>query len=493
MRALGLRALDMLIDHVAAPSDSTPVPARTAGGAAALLRDQPVPDAAVDDPAALLDELHLLLRDGNAHPDRPGFLAFVPSPGTFTGVLGAALATGFAVPTGWRLTGPVASAIESATVGWLVELLGLSEGTSGLFVPGGSLANLTALTAARDARAGEEPHRATAYVSDQAHFSVRRALHVLGLGADRVRILPSDRAQRLSLAALAERVGQDRRQGSCPFLVVASAGTTATGAVDPLPELARFCAEEGLWLHVDGAYGAPAALTHRGRRALAGLGLADSVTVDAHKWLFQPAETSCVLLREPAHLRRSFGVELPSYLAADGTAPASGAQDDGVDFLQWGVQHTREFRALRLWLSLKTFGADAFRSAIDRGLDTAEEIARHIDASPGLAVVTGPALAVVTFRPLPRGPGPAPTPQEQDRAVDEVCRALMDEGHALVMAVTVAGRRVFRLCTINPRIETAQLRRVVDHIGALWQTRTAAPPSRRPTPSGQARAEGTAG
>ncbi|TDC68290.1 aminotransferase class V-fold PLP-dependent enzyme, partial [Streptomyces hainanensis] len=400
MRAMGLAALEMLIDHVAAPRGDAPVSANGAA-AAAHLRVQPVPTAPADDPVALLNELHPLLREGNAHPDHPGFLAFVPSPGTFPGVLGAALATGFAVPTGWRLTGPAASAIESAAVGWLVELLGLTEGTSGLFVPGGSLANLTALAAARDARAGTEAHAATAYVSDQTHFSVPRALHVLGLHTDRVRTLPSDRAQRLAVGPLAERVARDRRRGLRPFLVVATAGTTATGAVDPLPELARFCREEGLWLHVDGAYGAPAALTRRGRRALAGLELADSLTVDAHKWLFQPAETSCVLLREPAHLRRAFGVELPSYLAADDEADGDGVAGDGVDYLQWGVQQTREFRALRLWLSLRTFGADAFRSAIDRGLDTAEEIARHIEDSPGLALVTGPALAVVTFRALP--------------------------------------------------------------------------------------------
>lgn len=161
------------------------------------------------------------------------------------------------MPTGWRFTGEVSGAVESATVRWLAELLGLPPGTSGLFVSGGSTANLTALTAARDALVGTEARGATAYFSDQTHFSVPRALHLLGIGEDRVRILPSDAHRRIRLAELRRRVAEDRRRGLRPFLVVANAGTTATGDVDPLPELAAFCRAEGLWLHVDGAFGAP--------------------------------------------------------------------------------------------------------------------------------------------------------------------------------------------------------------------------------------------
>lgn len=270
---------------------------------------------------------------------------------------------------------------------------------------------------------------------------------------------------------LARQVAQDRRDGLRPFLVVANAGTTATGDIDPLPELAAFCRDEGLWLHVDGAFGAPAALTERGRGPLEGLDQADSVSVDPHKWLFQPAGTGCVLLRDPARLTRAFGIGLPGYLDAG----ATGHDEGEVDYLQWGVEQTREFRALRLWLSLKVFGADAFRAAVERGLTMAEDIAAYIGSRPGLEVVTGPSLAVVTFRALPPAAAPDPSPEDADRTVDEVCRDLREEGRAMVVGVTVAGRRAFRLCVINPRVQRDGLRAVVDRVAELWTARTGCP------------------
>lgn len=444
-----------------------PVASPETGGLAARLRGESLPEAAAGDPLALVDDVGRLLREGNAHPDHPDFLAFVPSPGTVTGVLGAALAAGFAVPTGWRFTGAVSSAIESAAVRWLVELLGLSPRYSGLFVSGGSTANLTALTAARDALVGTEALGATAYFSDQTHLSVPRALHVLGIGRDRIRVLPADARRRIPVAGLARRVAQDRRDGLRPFLVVANAGTTATGDIDPLPELAAFCRDEGLWLHVDGAFGAPAALTARGRAALAGLDAADSVSVDPHKWLFQPAGTGCVLLRDPAHLGHAFGVALPGYLEAG----ATGGGDGEVDYLQWGVEQTREFRALRLWMSLKVFGADAFRAAVERGMQTADDIAAYIRSRRELEVVTGPSLAVVTFRGVPPADAPPRSPADVDWLVEEVCRDLRAEGRAMVVPVGVGGRRVFRLCVINPRVERDGVRGVVDRIAELWTAR----------------------
>lgn len=477
--ALGQRVWEIISDHLGAWRQGLAVASPGSAAEAARLRCEPLPDAPSGDPLALVEQVGRLLREGNAHPDHPDFLAFVPAPGTVTGVLASALAAGFAVPTGWRFTGTVSSAIESATVRWLAGLLGLSPGTSGLFVSGGSTANLTALTAARDALVGTEARGATAYFSDQTHLSVPRALHVLGIGADRVRVLPADDHRRIPLPELDRRVAEDRRAGLRPFLVVANAGTTATGDVDPLPELAAFCHREGLWLHADGAFGAPAALTRRGRDLLAGLEAADSVTVDPHKWLFQPAGTGCVLLRDPTRLTRAFGVGVPGYLDVGGDGSGEGdrfGEGEGeVDYFQWGVEQTREFRALRLWLSLKVFGADAFRAAVERGLELADGIAAYIDSRPGLEVVTGPSLAVVTFRALPPAAGSAARPQEADRMVDAVCRDVRSEGRAMVVGVTVNGRRVFRLCVINPRAEPERLRAVVDRVAELWTARAGSP------------------
>ncbi|WP_234369770.1 pyridoxal phosphate-dependent decarboxylase family protein [Streptomyces acidiscabies] len=432
MRALGYRGVDMVVEHLSRLGDG-PVSGREGWPA-----HEGVPWEPAADPMAVLEETYRLLTSGNAHPDHPRFLAFVPSPGNFVGVLASMLATGFAVPGGWRLTGAGAADVELAAVRWVVELLGLPEGAGGLFVPGGSLANLTALTVARD-----QVGAGVAYFSDQAHFSIPRALHVLGVGAEQ---LPSDRAQRLDVEVLASAVRRDRCAGRRPFAVVANAGTTSTGAVDPLPELAEFCRAEGLWLHVDGAFGAAAALTETGREALDGLGLADSWTVDPHKWLFQPAELGCVLLRRPQELRETFGVRLPGYLGEN-------MGGDG-DFMQYGIQLTREFRALRLWLSLKVFGAEAFRDAVAQGMRNAEELGRFIDAEPGVELVTAPSLAVLTFR----RPG---------ADADRVCRELREEGDALVMPTTVDGERVFRLCTINPRADLGELKSVVRRLREL--------------------------
>ncbi|EFG04490.1 Decarboxylase, pyridoxal-dependent (plasmid) [Streptomyces clavuligerus] len=476
MRTLGYRVVDAIVEHLTGPGGG-PVADRAAGDWAERLLTEPLPVAA-HDPERLLEEALGLLRRGNAHPDHPRFLAFVPSPGTYAGVLASALATGFAVPTGWRLTGPVSSAVEVTAIRWLARLMGLPEGTGGLLVPGGSTANLTALTVARDEILGEEGiGEGTAYCSDQTHFSVPRALRLLGVGPRRVRCLPTGGSSRLDAVALAARVAADRRAGLRPFAVIANAGTVSTGAIDPLPELAALCRAEGLWLHVDGAFGAAAALTEEGRSLLGGLDLADSLTVDPHKWLFQPAELGCVLLRSPALLRRTFGISLPPFLGPSGEHPdaETGTETEtgtgtgtggGVDFLHFGIQQTREFKALRLWLSLKMFGSDAFVQAVGRGLANARELGRFIAAQPGVELVTPPSLAVLTFRCVPPDGYEVP-----ESCVDLAASDLANDGGAMVMPTTATGRRAFRICTVNPRTSPADLRDVVIRLRDLWRAR----------------------
>ncbi|GGV29332.1 L-2,4-diaminobutyrate decarboxylase [Actinomadura cremea] len=461
MRDAGRHVIDMICAHLREGA-ADPVTARLPPETAKELRAQPVPLAPAD-PLQVLGELGPLLRSGNTHPDHPRFLGFVPSPGNYMGVLAAALAAGFAVPTGWSFSGPVSTAIEKTTIAWLVELLGLPPETGGLFVSGGSTATLHALTVARDTTAGSRHDRATAYCSDQTHFSVDRALHVLGISRDRVRHLPTGTDGRLDVRQVEELVRADRRAGLQPFAVIANAGTTGTGAVDPLEDLSALCSRNRLWLHVDGAFGAAAAITEEGRCAVPGLPLADSLTLDPHKWLFQPAELGCVLLRRPELLRESFGVSRPSYLSGAGGA------DDG-DLMQYGIQQTREFRALKLWLSLKVFGAQAFRGAVAAGMRLAEDIGKIIAARDDLELTTAPSLGVLTFRPAP--PALALVARDQadtiiDRAVGEIAERLADSGDALVMPTLVADRRVLRLCTINPRADVRELEAVVDGIAVL--------------------------
>ncbi|WP_420811624.1 pyridoxal phosphate-dependent decarboxylase family protein [Nocardia mangyaensis] len=450
----------MIVDHYS-HIDSGPVASRKTALDSADLLQQELPESGDTDSSALLEKLGDLLRTGNAHPDHPRFLAFVPSPSNYISVLAAALAAGFVVPSGPRAA-PVGNAIETTTLNWLIEMLDLPATTGGLFVSGGSEANLTALTVARDCTVGRVVESGCAYFSDQTHFSVNRALRVLGTKPGQIRCLPSNGSQRLDPEILARRIGQDRRAGLHPFVVIANAGTTSTGAVDPLAELAEVCRAEQAWLHVDGAYGAAAAVTSRGRQALSGLNLADSLTVDPHKWLFQPPELGCVLLREPCKLEEVFGIRIPSYLAEEVPSTVQ-----GTDYMHRGIKQTREFRALKLWLSLKVFGADAFRSAVAAGMQMAEDVGRFIDRRPGLEVVTPPELAVLTFRCTTAGSS-SRQPLVAGRIVDQVCTELRDDGFALVAPTTVDQQRVFRLCTINPRISRIELEATILKLQELW-------------------------
>jgi aromatic-L-amino-acid decarboxylase len=306
---------------------------------------------------------------------------------------------------------------------------GLPPGTEGVLVSGGSVGSLTALAAAREAL----PPGATAWCSDQTHASVLRALRLLAVPYE---VVPSDAAFRLPPAAI----------DGPPGIVIATAGTTNTGAVDPLGELAALSRERGHWLHVDGAYGAPAVLTERGRAALAGLEHADSLVLDPHKWLFQPYEIGSVLVRRPGALERAFAM-FPEYLRDVGVA------GEEVAFRDRGPQLSRGTRALKLWLSLQVFGLDAFRAAVDRGIDLAERAEALIAATPGFEVVTPACLGIVTFR----------VPGDADRLAE---RALAD-GYVVPSTTVLRGETVLRLCTINPRTTDQELEASVARLAAL--------------------------
>ncbi|MEE1926804.1 pyridoxal-dependent decarboxylase [Streptomyces sp. TRM 70351] len=468
MRRAGERALHRIIGRVSQPGAGPVASHRTREELEKEWREPPPEDG--EDLAALVDRLADTALVTGMRSDHPRCFAFVPSAGTYPAVLADALAAAFlALPGAW-LVGSGPTQLELVTVSWLCELLGLPPGSGGLCVSGGTEANLTALTAARDSRLRGDLRGARAYCSDQAHPSVAKALHILGFTRDQLVALPADAALRLPPDALAARVRRDRAAGLRPFAVVATAGTTGTGAVDPLPELAALCRTEHLWLHTDGALGAAARITERGRALVAGLELADSVTVDPHKWLFQPYDIGCVLLREPGLLRESFALSRHStdvdagYLDASRHA-ADGAPLEGeVNLSDYGVQLSRGLRALKLWLSFKTFGVRAYREAVADGLRLAEYAAGRVSAHPELELTTPASLGVLTFRCRPPG-GPAPGPA-LDGLQAAVSRAVVAGGQAMVLPTRLRGGRVLRLCTINPRSAEADvdaaLARVLD-------------------------------
>ncbi|UGS34491.1 pyridoxal phosphate-dependent decarboxylase family protein [Capillimicrobium parvum] len=442
VRRLGYRVVDMVVDHLAGLRDLPPVVVGERAALEARLRE-PLPEAPGDLDEALDLAAGVVLRNMQ-HGDHPRFFARVPSPSSPVGMLGDALASGMnAIATSWvGSTGP--TVLELVVLDWLAEMLGMPAGTEGILLSGGSASSLTALAAARAARLGGHDPDAVVYCSDQTHASITRALRILGFAPDRVRLLPTGSGFRLVPGAVAGAIAADRSAGLRPFCLIATAGTTNTGTVDPLAALADLAAAEGLWLHVDGAYGAPAALTEQGRALLDGMERADSLAADPHKWLFAPYEVGALLVREPGALAAAFAME-PEYLR-DTTGE--------VNFRDRGPQLTRATRALKLWLTIKAFGVDAIRDAVARGIALAERAEAALRATPGWEIVTPAQLAVVTFA------------HERAGAVDIAARAVAD-GYAVPTSTVLRGRPVLRLCTINPRTTDEEIDATVARLTEL--------------------------
>jgi aromatic-L-amino-acid decarboxylase len=444
MRQLGYRVIDLLVQHFGEMRDA-PVGAK--GQPADLLgRFCGNPPEAPTDPNELLAGLERDVFPNNLHVDHPRFFAFVPGPGNFVSTMADALASGFNVFNGTWLGGSAAAAIELSVIDWFRNFCGFPESGGGLFVSGGSAANLTALHAARAAKLGERIDPGRIYFSDQTHYSVERALHVLGFGREQFRKIPSDDRFRLPMDALRKRIREDRDAGLQPFCVIANAGTTNTGAVDPLPDLADLCAQERIWLHADGAYGAAAIICERGRGKLAGLERADSLSLDPHKWLFQPFECGCVLVRDAAQLKSAFQI-MPEYMRDVHRNTAEINQAD------YGVQLSRGFRALKVWLSINAFGLAAFRDAITRGFELAEFAERELRRRPNCEILSPAEMAIVAFR---FGTNDA----LQTKLVDQMLR----DGFAFLTSTTLKGVTALRLCTINPRTTEDDIVQTIDRL-----------------------------
>jgi glutamate/tyrosine decarboxylase-like PLP-dependent enzyme len=453
MQALGSRALDMVIHHFETNRDNPTARTLTREEATARLHT-PLPEG----PTPVAELMDLLAREvfPNAfHADHPRFYAFVPSPTNFVSVVGDFLMSGHNIFAGHWLASSAASQIELTVLEWLRDACGLPATGGGILVSGGSMANLSAIVAARETRLGGHDMQAVVYCSDQTHSSMFKGLRILGFGKQQRRAVATDAQYRMSVPALAAAIAHDRANGMKPFCVVANAGTTNTGAIDPLHELADLCEREGLWLHVDGAYGAAAVLTPRGQSLLTGLERADSITLDPHKWLFQPYELGCLLLRDAAMLRHAFRVEEDDH--ADYLADVSRHIQQDVNFYERGVQLTRGFKALKLWLSLRTFGAAEFRRGIDVGFAMAEEAERVLREDARWEIVTPAAMGIVTFRWSPSGLDAA----EADAVIARTADRMRADGYALVMSTMLKGRPAFRLCPIHPATTAEEIRETV--------------------------------
>ena len=444
MRRLGYRVVDLLVQHFAGMRDGPVGAKRAPAELRALFSGGPAEFPT--DPHELLARLEKDVFPNNLHVDHPRFFAFVPGPGNFVSTMADALASGFNVFNGTWLGGSAAAALELTVIDWFRQFCGFPETAGGLFVSGGSVANLTALHAARRRKLGDQLQGATIYFSDQTHYSIERALRVLGFAPEQLRKIASNERYQLSLESLRAEIHSDRRQGLRPFCVVANAGTTNTGAVDPLSGLANLCAEEDLWLHADGAYGAAAVICERGREKLAGLDRVDSLSLDPHKWFFQPFECGCVLVRDAAHLKAAFQL-MPEYMR---DVHRNTAETNPADY---GIQLSRGFRALKVWLSINTFGMAAFRNAVARGFELAEFAEKELRGRQNCEILSPAEMGIVAFRF-------GTSDELQTNLVDLMLR----DGFAFLTSTTLKGRTALRLCTINPRTTEEDIVQTIDRL-----------------------------
>jgi aromatic-L-amino-acid/L-tryptophan decarboxylase len=377
----------------------------------------------------------------------PSYLAYIPGGGVFAAAVAELLAQGFNRYTGVSALAQGPVAIEQGVLRWMCGVFGLPDGSTGLVTTGGSLATLTALVAARHDRLGEDFADGTIYVTAHTHGCVAKSAMVAGLRSDRIRRVPTTSDLRMDVDALAEAIAADRAAGLRPFMVVGTAGTTDTGAVDDLVAVGAVAAREGLWFHADGAYGGFFQLTERGRRRLAGIEAADSIVLDPHKGMFVPYGTGVVLVRDAATLRSAFASrgQYLQDLGDDGQLP---------DFADLGPELTRGYRGLRLWLPLQLHGVAAFRAALDEKLDLAVEASETLGADDRIEVPWRPDLTVVAFRLRDGSPADNQAWLERINA----------EGRVFLSSTRVGGRYVVRLCVLAHRTHADRIREAVDII-----------------------------
>lgn len=450
MRAMAARVAELVTAHMASLREQPARQSLSRADADRIVGEFGVPapeEGAKFD--ALMGELCERVFPYHAREPHPHFLGYVPSIPTFPSVMGDWLATGYNFFAGvWTVaSGP--NELELVVLDWFRQWLGMPSGTSGLLTSGGSTATLTAVVAARHAKAGDDASllsRLTLYTSEQAHSAVARAAWMAGISRANIRALATDGAYRLGGGALRAAIAADRNAGLVPFLVVATAGTTNTGAVDALHDIAELCARESLWLHIDAAYAAFAALTPRGKSALRGIERADSVTLDPHKWLFVPFECGCLLAKDPARLKAAFQV-LPEFL--NDVQPGR----EEVNFADYGEQLSRYSRALKIWLSVRYFGLAAIREAIEQGIRLAERAEKLVRARPELEVLSPAQFGILCFRL--RG---------EDALNERVNARVNETGRFLISSTRLRGAFSLRVCTHNWRTSEADVEELIELI-----------------------------
>ncbi|MGH9144036.1 MAG: pyridoxal phosphate-dependent decarboxylase family protein [Vicinamibacterales bacterium] len=450
-RAIGHRLVDQIAERLAAVAegpvtrDQSPADIRRAFGAERLL------PAEGSDAGSLLDDSTGLLFDHSLFNGHPRFFGYITSSPAPIGMLGDLLAAALNQNVGaWRLA-PLATELEMQTVRWIAELIGLSASAGGLLVSGGNMANFAGFAAARAARLGAEVRREglprsgprpLVYASRETHTWIYKAADLFGLGTDAIHWIATDHRQRMDVSALERQFAQDLARGDRPFLVVGTAGSVSTGAVDPLAEIAAICRAQQVWFHVDGAYGAVAARVPDAPAGLEALSEADSVAVDPHKWLYAPLEAGCVLVRDMKALRDAFSYHPPYYHF----------DEELVNFNEYGPQNSRGFRALKVWLALRQVGRAGYLRMIGDDMLLARHLHCLLDQHPEFEA-TSQSLSITTFRYVPgdlKGQiGSESTEAYLNRLNQSLLTAVEKSGDAFLSNALIDGIFLLRACIVN--------------------------------------------
>ena len=416
--------------------------------------------------------------EGIRHNGHPRFYGYVASPSTPPGAFADLLASTINPSvTSWR-SSPAATQIERTVVRWLGSLIGYDEQAVGLLNSGGSMANLTALLIAHRAKVdgdvsqegiGSSQQRMTMYVSDQVHMSIPKAADVLGLGQKSVRVIPTDDRFCFDVQALRDAIDADRGNNLKPFCIVASAGTAASGALDPLAEIADIARKNSLWFHIDGAYGAPAAMVTQCKPMFRGLEAADSVSLDPHKWLYTPVDCGCLLLRDAAAARKPFVAE-GEYVKVHETAEL-----ESFAFWDYGIELSRRFRALKVWMTLRYYGARRIAEAIAEDMAMAKYLAERVEAAPEFELLAPVQLSICCFRYVPTSLraqlAAADNDGERDdlnsqlnRLNERIMHKVQRGGRAYLSNAMLRGKFALRACIINFRTTRADIDLTLDAV-----------------------------
>jgi aromatic-L-amino-acid decarboxylase len=487
LRELSSAVTKLVSDYFAEVSTSPIFPETSAGKTTAQLGLDALPLAG-QPLTQLLDDCRGII-ENSRHNGHPRFFGYVASPATPPGAFADLIASSLnANVTSWR-SGPAATEIERAVVRWLGTMIGYGDNAHGLLTSGGSMANLTALLIAHRAKA--DPNVAsrglwnvsapmTVYAADQIHMSIPKAADILGLGRAQVRLVPSNDRFRMNVALLRQAIAADIENGLKPFCVVASAGTVNTGAVDPLAEIADVAKEFGLWFHIDGAYGALAALDETKRPLFNGLAQADSVSLDPHKWLYVPIDSGCLLFRDEEPARAAFSFDSADYIKVH-----EQNADEAFAFWNYGPELSRRFRALKIWLTLRYYGVERIAAAISEDNALASYLGAQVTAAPDFELLAPPELSICCFRYVPpalqasvgaRANGPAGKVErsELNTELDELNTNIMNVvqrgGRAYLSSATIGGKFALRACITNFRTTRADIDETLEIIRAAAKT-----------------------